>query len=272
VSPTVDSSVPTTRLFAGLGDGWIIVRRDLAHLRYAPSQLAGQLIFPAILVVLFGYIFGSAIQAPGGNYREYLMPGLFAFAQITAAASAALATADDAARGVMDRLRSMPIARSAVPFGRVGSELATGILNLVVLIACGLLVGWQPHRGPGDTTAAFALLLLMRYAFSWIGVYLGLLVKNPATADSLVPLSFPIAMLSNGFVPTSGMPSWLQAIANYNPISCLVQATRQLFGNPTVAATAWPLQHPILASLAWTLLIIAIFTPLAVHRYRTAHL
>lgn len=260
------------RSLAALGDGWVIVRRDLAHFRYAPTELAGHLAFPVIMVVLFGYILGSAIRAPGGNYREYLMPGLFAFGQITVAASAAVTTADDAARGVMDRLRAMPIARFAVPFGRTGAELATGVLNLAALAACGLIVGWQPHRGSAHTVAAFALLLLMRYAMSWVGVYLGLLVKNTGTADSLVPLTFPVAMLSNALVPTDGMPGWLQAIADYNPVSCLVLATRELFGNPTIDASAWPLRHPVIASLAWTLIILAVFAPLATHRYRTAHL
>lgn len=259
-------------LAAAVGDGWVIVRRDLAHFRYAPAELVGHLTFPVIMVVLFGYILGSAIEVPGGDYREYLMPGLFAFGQITVAASAAVMTADDAARGVMDRLRAMPIARFAVPFGRTGAELATGVLNLAALAVCGLIVGWQPYRSPGHTAAAFALLLLMRYAMSWVGVYLGLLVKNPGTADSLVPLTFPIAMLSNALVPTDGMPGWLQAVADYNPVSCLVQATRYLFGNPTAHASAWPLQHPVIATLAWTLIILAIFVPLATHRYRTAQL
>lgn len=263
---------PMRRSLNALGDGWVIVRRDLAHYRYAPTELVGHLAFPVVMVILFGYILGSAIQVPGGNYREYLMPGLFVFGQVTVAASAAVATADDTARGVMDRLRAMPIARFAVPSGRAGAEVATGILGLAALAVCGLIVGWQPHRGPAYTTAAFALLLLMRYAMSWVGVYLGLLVKNPGTADSLVPLTFPIAMLSNALVPTDGMPGWLQTIANYNPVSCLTQAVRELFGNPTVPAEAWPLQHPVIATLAWTLIILAVFVPLATHRYRTAHL
>jgi ABC-2 type transport system permease protein len=263
---------PAGRPLGALSDGWTIMRRDLAHLRYAPTELAGQLAFPAVMVVLFGYIFGSAITVPGGNYREYLIPGLFAFSQITAAGQTALATTDDAARGVMDRLRSMPIARWAVPFGRVGAEVATSVLNLAVLAGCGLVVGWRPHRGVTDTVLAFALLLFMCYALSWVGVYLGLLIRNPGTADALIPLSFPVAMLSNGFVPTTGMPAWLRAISDYNPVSCLVQATRHLFGNPTTPPTAWPLQHPIIATLAWTTLLIATITPLATHRYRTAHL
>jgi ABC-2 type transport system permease protein len=255
-----------------LGDGWTIVRRDLAQLRYTPTELAGELIFPAVMVVLFGYIFGSAIATPGGNYREYLIPGLFAFSQVTAVGITALAMADDHARGVMDRFRSMPIARSAIPFGRTGAGVATGLLNLTVLTVCGLAVGWRADNGIADAAAAFGLLLLMRYALSWLGVYLGLLVRNPTTADALVPLSFPIAMVSNAFVPTSGMPTWLRDIANWNPVSCLVSACRELFGNPgvTVHGSTWALQHPVVATLAWAVLLLVVFIPLATHRYRSA--
>ncbi len=260
------------RLRLALGDGWTIVRRDVAQLRYTPSELAGELFFPAVMVVLFGYIFGSAIATPGGNYREYLMPGLFAFSQVVMVGVTALAMADDHARGVMDRFRSMPIARSAIPFGRTGAVLATGLLNLTVLTVCGLAVGWRAHNGIAAAAAAFGLLLLMRYALSWLGVYLGLLVRNPTTADALVPLSFPIAMISNAFVPTSGMPTWLQDIANWNPVSCLVSACRQLFGNPGVDThdSTWALQHPIMATLAWAALLLVVFIPLATRRYRTA--
>jgi ABC-2 type transport system permease protein len=268
----VVAPAPRSRLRLALGDGWTIVRRDLAQLRYTPTELAGELIFPAIMVVLFGYIFGSAIAAPGGNYREYLIPGLFAFSQVVAVGVTALAMADDHARGVMDRFRSMPVARSAIPFGRTGAVLCTGVLNLIVLTVCGLAVGWRANNGLADAAAAFGLLLLMRYALSWLGVYLGLLVRNPTTADALVPLSFPIAMVSNAFVPTGGMPTWLRIIADWNPVSCLVTACRQLFGNPGVTTryTVWPLQHPIVSTLAWSVVLLVIFVPLATRRYRSA--
>lgn len=253
-----------------LADGWTIVRRDLAHLRYNPAQLLGELLFPAIMVVLFGYIFGSAIAAPGDNYRGYLMPGLFAFVVANAIGTTTLITADDTARGIMDRFRSMPIARSAVPFGRTGAGLANGILNLTVLVGAGLAVGWRAHNGYAETAAAFGLLLLMRYALSWLGVYLGLLVGSPETADALVPLSFPIAMVSNAFVPTAGMPGWLREIANWNPISSLVEACRRLFGDPgiTTAHTNLALEHPVLATLGWAFVLVCVFAPLATRRFR----
>jgi ABC-2 type transport system permease protein len=146
------------------------------------------------------------------------------------------------------------------------------VLNLIVLTVCGLAVGWRANNGLADAAAAFGLLLLMRYALSWLGVYLGLLVRNPTTADALVPLSFPIAMVSNAFVPTGGMPTWLRIIADWNPVSCLVTACRQLFGNPGVTTryTVWPLQHPIVSTLAWSVVLLVIFVPLATRRYRSA--
>jgi ABC-2 type transport system permease protein len=271
---TDTGTVPSAqaRLFRMLADGWTILCRDVGHLRYTPGELASGLAFPAILVILFGYIFGSAITVPGGSYHEYLIPGLFAFAMVTAIGTAAVSTADDAAQGIMDRFRSMPIARSAVPFGRAGATLFTSALQLTVLISAGLAIGWRTHHGPADIAAAFGLLLLMDYALGWLGVYLGLLVRNPTTADALLPLTFPIAMVSNAFVPTAGMPTWLRAIANWNPVSALVAACRQLFGNPSVAAhnLPWPLQHPTLATLIWGIGLTVIFAPLATHRYRTA--
>jgi ABC-2 type transport system permease protein len=272
---TDSATAPSAKLplFQMLADGWIIVRRDVGHLRYTPTELASGLAFPAILVVLFGYIFGSAITIPGGSYHEYLIPGLFAFAMVTAVGTAAVSTADDAAQGIMDRFRSMPIARSAVPFGRAGATLFTSALQLAVLVSAGLAIGWRTHHGAADIAAAFGLLLLMDYALGWLGVYLGLLVRNPTTADALLPLTFPIAMVSNAFVPTAGMPGWLRAIANWNPVSALVAACRHLFGDPSVAARNLPppLEHPVLATLIWGIGLTLVFAPLATHRYRTSN-
>ena len=135
----------------------------------------------------------------------------------------------------------------------------------------GLAVGWRAHRGAADTAAAFALLILFQYAVTWAGAFLGLLVKNEATADSLVPLVFPVTMVSNAFVPPSGMPAWLRAIADWNPVSAAVAACRSLFGDSGIpaAGTAWPLEHPVIATLGWSALLLAAFMPLAAYRFRT---
>jgi ABC-2 type transport system permease protein len=260
------------RLRWALADGVTVMRRDLAHGRHEPGELVGALVFPAIMVVLFGYVFGSAITVPGGgNYREYLIPGLFVMTSVTGVMTTLTGVAADISKGVMDRFRSMPMARLAVPFGRAGADIVTGGLGLAIMAGMGLLAGWRAHHGAAGTVAAFALLVLFRYAVTWAGVFLGLLVKNEATADNLVPLAFPVTMVSNSFVPTSGMPAWLRAISDWNPVSAAVAACRSLFGNPGVpaAGTAWPLHHPVIATLSWSVLLLAVFVPLAAYRFRT---
>jgi ABC-2 type transport system permease protein len=249
-----------------------VIRRDLRHLRYQPGELVGALVFPAILIVLFGYVFGSAITVPGGNYREYLMPGLFAMSAFTGVIATTVIVAGDAAKGVMDRFRSMPMARLAVPFGQTGADVVTGTLGLVIMVGCGLAVGWRPHASAGGMLAAAALLILLRYAVSWAGVFIGLTVPNEETADQLVPLIFPLTMISNTFVPTAHMPAWLRVISDWNPVSALVAATRQLLGSVAAPGPpgAWPLAHPVPATLAWAALLLAVFVPLSVRRYATA--
>jgi ABC-2 type transport system permease protein len=260
------------RLRWTLGDGVTVMRRDLSHGLYEPGELVGALVFPAIMVVMFGYVFGSAIAVPGGgNYREYLIPGLFVMTSVTGVMTTMTGVASDIGKGVMDRFRSMPMARLAVPFGQTGADIVTGMLALAIMAGMGLVVGWHVHRGLADTVAAFALLILFRYAITWVGVFLGLLVKNERTADNLVPLVFPVTMVSNSFVPTSGMPPWLRLISDWNPVSSAVAACRSLFGNPgvSVTGTAWPLEHPVIATLAWSVLLLAVFVPLAAYRFRT---
>lgn len=259
------------RLRWALADGLTLIGRELGRIRQEPGELIAALIFPAVMVVLFGYVFGSAISVPGGgNYREYLMPGLFAMVTFTSTMAVTMRVATDASRGVMDRFRSMPMARSAVPFGQTGAEILNGVLAMVIMAAAGLVVGWRAHNGPWQTAEAFLLLALMRYALSWAGCYLGLVVKNEQTADQLIPLVFPVTMLSNSFVPTAGMPKVLQVIAEWNPVSALTAACRELFGNPGAPAgdLAWPLAHPVPATIGWALLLLAVFAPLSVRTYR----
>ncbi|WP_433471808.1 ABC transporter permease [Spirillospora sp. CA-142024] len=259
------------RLRWALADGLTLIGRELGRIRQEPGELIAALIFPAIMVVLFGYVFGSAISVPGGgNYREYLMPGLFAMVTFTATMAVTMRVATDASRGVMDRFRSMPMARSAVPFGQTGAEILNGVLGMVIMACAGLVVGWRAHNGVWPTVEAFLLLALMRYALSWAGCYLGLVVKNEQTADQLIPLVFPVTMLSNSFVPTGGMPKVLQVIADWNPVSALTAACRTLFGNPGAPAAdvAWPVAHPVAATLGWSVLLLAVFVPLSVRTYR----
>ncbi|MDL4821987.1 ABC transporter permease [Actinomadura opuntiae] len=260
------------RLRWSAADGLTLVGRELSRLRQEPGELIAALIFPAVMVVLFGYVFGSAIAVPGGgNYREYLMPGLFVMVSFTSVMAVTMRVATDASRGVMDRFRAMPMARSAVPFGQAGADVISGVLALVIMAGTGLVVGWRAHRGVWPTAEAFLLLALLRHALSWAGCYLGLVVKNEQTADQFVPMVFPVTMLSNSFVPTGGMPAWLRAIADWNPVSAATAACRQLFGNPGAptgrADLAWPLAHPVTATLLWSIALIAVFAPLSVRTF-----
>lgn len=261
------------RLRWAFSDGMAIVVRNLIHLRRAPGQVVGMLVFPIIMVVMFGYVFGSAIAVPGGNYRQFLLPGLFVMTSFTSVMVTSQQVASDIQRGVMDRFRSMPMARSAVAFGQTGVDAIGGVVALVLMACCGLAVGWRAHDGVVKLVAGFALLVLLRYAVSWGGVLLGLVVNNEETVDHMTPLIFPVTMIANTFVPTGGMPGWLRAISNWNPVSAAVAACRQLWGDAgaPVAHTSLPLEHPVLATLAWSLVMLAVFVPLSVHRFRTAN-
>jgi len=254
-----------------LADGLTLVGRELSKMRREPGGLIGALIFPAIMVVLFGYVFGSAIKVPGGgDYREYLMPGLFSMVTFTSVMVLAMQVATDASKGVMDRFRAMPMARSAVPFGQTGSDIVTGLLSLGLMAVAGLLVGWRAHRGLVPAVEAFALVFLMRYALSWVGCFLGLLAKDEKTVDNMVPLMLPFTMLSNSFVPTEGMPAWLRFLSEWNPVSALTAASRHLFGNPGTVPddAAWPMAHPIAAVLLWSVALLVVFVPLSVRTYQ----
>jgi ABC-2 type transport system permease protein len=255
---------------AAMSDAWVLVRRELWHLRAQPGQLVGALIFPAAMVVLFGYVFGSAIAVPGStNYREYLMPGLFTMISVMSIMLNAMAVAGDKSKGVMDRFRSMPMARLAVPFGQAGADALIGLVQIAIMAGCGLVVGWRAHEGPARTLGALGLIVVFRVAMGWIGIFIGLVVRDEKTIDTLGPLIFPVTMIGNTFVPTGHMPAWLRTIADWNPISALTESSRQLFGNPgTGLGHAWPLHHPVPATLAWSVGLLAVFVPLAVRRFR----
>ncbi len=264
---------PVARLRWALADALTVTRRNLAHIRHVPEKLLDVTLGPIIFVFLFAYVFGSAIQVPGGgSYREFLLPGIFAQSITFLAITTAVGVANDMQKGIIDRFRSLPMARSAVLVGRTVADLAQSVLGILVMAGCGLIVGWRAHNGLLSTLAGFGLLLLFGFAMTWVGTFLGMLVRTPETANTLGFVAlFPITFIANTFVPTEGMPTFLRALADWNPLSATVAACRRLFGNPGAAYTgdAWPLQHPVAASLGYSLLLLAIFIPLAVRRYRS---
>ncbi|MGW8887647.1 ABC transporter permease [Streptomyces sp. NPDC055749] len=272
--------VPAPRPRGGIGqsvsDSLVVAKRNLIRMARIPEMIIFGLIQPIMFVVLFSYVFGGSMMIGGSTspseYRNFLMAGIFAQTVTFATAGAGAGIADDMHKGLIDRFRSLPMARGAVLTGRTLADLVQTALTVVVLAIVALLVGWRIHEGLAKALAAFGLLLFLGYAFSWIGALIGLSVRTPeaATSGGLIWL-FPVTFISNAFVPTENMAGWLQPIAEWNPFSATVQACRELFGNPGVSTSdAWPMQHPVWASLIWSAVIILVFRTLAVRKYRSA--
>ncbi|MFI0445947.1 ABC transporter permease [Actinomadura sp. 6N118] len=251
-----------------LADGRVIAGQGLIHWVRNPTVVISVLLYPIVVVLLFGYVLGSAmVVAGGGGYREYLMPGIFAQTMVFGVATTMATVANDVAKGVSDRFRAMPISQAGVVVGRSFADMVNSVIELTILVGCGLVVGWSWHEGPGRALAAVGLLLLLRFALIWVGIYVGLLI-TPEAAGASWMLLMPLTFLANTFVSPSQLPAWLGAIAAWNPLSATVGATRELFGNPGTGGDSWPAQHPVLLAVAWPLAIIVVFLPLAVRRYR----
>ncbi|MEV4556964.1 ABC transporter permease [Kitasatospora sp. NPDC049285] len=269
----------TTRrgISATAHDSWVVAKRNLRRMTRIPEIVVFGLMQPVMFVLLFSYVMGGAIAIPGAapshdTYIEFLMAGIFAQTVTFAVAGASAGIAEDMTKGLVDRFRSLPMARAAVLTGRTLADLVQTAITVVVLALVALLVGWRVHDGVLNMLAAFALLLLLGYAFSWIGALIGLSVRSPeaATSAGLIWL-FPLTFISNAFVPVSSMPGWLQPIAYWNPFSATVQACRSLFGNQIgPVPDAWPMQHAALVSVLWSVVITAVFSWLSVRKYRSA--
>jgi ABC-type polysaccharide/polyol phosphate export permease len=245
--------------------------RSLRHIPRIPEKAVGAVLLPLVFVLLFAYVFGSAIKVPGGgDYHSYLVSGIFAQTMIGTVPGIAVGVASDIRSGLMDRLRTLPIARGSVIAGRTVAELVELSGGLVVVAICGLIVGWAPRGSVLETAGAFALLLLMAFAVTWAGVWLGLMVRDPDGADGIaMAIIFPAMFLSGIFVPVDGLPSGLRQIAELNPLTSLATAVRQLFHSPVGnLPDVWTLQHPVYTSLLWAAGLMAIFVPLSIRRYK----
>ncbi|MDH6116637.1 ABC transporter permease [Kitasatospora sp. GAS204B] len=275
----IGGAVPRQRrgLAAMMHDSWVVARRNLRRMSRIPEIVVFGLMQPVMFVLLFSYVMGGAIRIPGAGssssiYIQFLMAGIFAQTVTFAVAGASAGIAEDMTKGLVDRFRSLPMTRSAVLVGRTLADLCQTAFTLLVLALVAFAVGWRIHKGVAEALAAFALLLLLGYAFSWIGALIGLSVRSPeaATSAGLIWL-FPLTFISNAFVPVSSMPGWLQPIAYWNPFSATVQACRDLFGNQIgPVADAWPMQHAIGVSIVSSLLVMAVFSWLSVRKYRSA--
>lgn len=254
--------ITETRLLAG---------RGLRHIPRIPEKALGAVLMPLVFVLLFAYVFGSAIRVPGGgSYHAYLVSGIFAQSMIGTIPGIAVGVASDIRSGLMDRLRTLPISRAAVIAGRTVAELVELIGGMIVVALIGLIVGWAPHGSILETLGAFALLLVMAFAVTWAGVWVGLMVRDPDGADGIaMALIFPAMFLSGIFVPVGGLPAPLRQIAELNPLTALATAARGLFHSPAGrVGDAWTLQHPVLTSLLWAAGLMAVFVPLCVRRYK----
>ncbi|MFJ3712059.1 MULTISPECIES: ABC transporter permease [unclassified Streptomyces] len=249
-------------------DGTAMLGRHLRRIRRAPGVPVLTQTMPITMLLFFGYVFGSALAMPGGQYRAYLLPGLLAATASNGIMTGMFQAAQDSHRGVMDRFRTMPVSRAAVPLGQTAADTLLTAAGMVPLALVGLAVGWRIEGGPLHALAAFGVLLLFRLATSWVGCWLGLLIHNEEAAGQLGSATFILPLLSGAYIPTDGMPGWLRTVTEWNPISAVATAVRELCGNARPAAdAAWPLLHPVAGSLLWSLVLLAVFVPLTVRRY-----
>ncbi|KAF4410535.1 MULTISPECIES: ABC transporter permease [Streptomyces] len=268
-TPVADLDIPERRFHHAVTDCLIIVRNEITHLIRQPVNIAWQLGFPIVSVLLFVYVFGSAMDVGGqADYKDFALPGMFAMTMAFGFMNTAVMVAITKEYGVMDRYRSMPMAPSAVVSGRGVADVISACLDLLVLAVIALAVGWRPDGSLGATLAAFGLLILLRFALIWIGVWVGLLVKNQEAAGNLFAVAFPFGMISSVFTPPSMMPDWLGAVAMWNPVSSTANAIRDLFGSPMPLGDSWIEQHALGAALVWPVVITAVFLPLAVRRFQ----
>ena len=253
-------------------DALVFAGRNVAHIRQIPEKLLDVTVQPLMFVLLFAYVFGGAINMGGqGSYREYIIAGILIQSLTFGLTGPASAIATDLTEGVVDRFRSLPVSRAAYLLGHFLAELGGLLLSIAVLLGAGLLIGWRTHSGIDHVMGAGLLLLLFSSAMIWIGTWLGMTVRAP---DAVMGVGFivvfPLTFLSSAFVPISTMPSVLQHIAAWNPVSVIVAATRELFGNPTIppGVHSWPLQHPVPAAFLYCIVILAVAVPASLRRYK----
>ncbi len=253
-------------------DSAVVAKRNLIKIKRVPEVLVFVLISPIMFVLLFAYVFGGAINVPGGSYREFLIAGIFAQTVIFGATFTGAGLAEDMQKGIINRFRSLPMSRAAVVVGRTASDVVYNVLSLIIMAGTGLIVGWGIRNGLLNALLGFGLLLLFGYAISWVMAYVGLLVPSVEVINNAsFIVIFPLTFIANTFVPSESLPGPLRAFAEWNPVSALTQAARELFGNippGTPAPEVWSLQNPVFYSLIWVAVFIAIFAPLSVRRYQ----
>jgi ABC-2 type transport system permease protein len=257
-----------------LSDGWVVAKRNLTKIRRIPDLLIFSTLQPIMFVLLFRYVFGGAIPVQGVNYTEYLMAGIFTQTVAFGASITSIGLADDLQKGVIDRFRLLPMSRAAVLIGRTTSDRLNNVFVVIVMSLCGLAVGWRVHTNPGSVLLGYLVLFLFGYAMSWISAVIGLSAKSVEVAQSAGFIwVFPLTFLSNAFIPTNTLPTVLRPVADWNPISSVVLALRDLWGNAPAGLArgkGFPAHHPLLLAILWAIVILIVFVPLSVRAYRRA--
>jgi ABC transporter DrrB family efflux protein len=271
VRPVEDDRGADSSLLALWRDTLVFARRNLEHIRQIPEKLLDVTLQPLMFVLLFAYVFGGAIDVTGGNYREYLIGGILVQSIAFGMMGPATAIATDLTEGVIDRFRTLPTRRTAYLLGHYVAELAGMAVAIVILLGAGLIVGWRTHEDLWHIAGAGLLLVGFASAMIWIGTWIGLLVRSPdAVMGIAFVLVFPLTFLSSAFVPIETLPDPLQWVASWNPVSVMVAAVRELFGNPTTAVTkhAWPLEHPVVAGAIYCVVVLVVGVFFAVRRFQ----
>ncbi len=247
-----------------IADTLVITERNLVRLPRSPDLLLAFTVQPIMFVLLFVYVFGGAISTPGFTYVDFLIPGIIVQNIAFGGFVTAIGLNEDLSKGLIDRFRSLPMARAAVLAGRTSADVVTNLLSAIILVVTGLIIGFSFGTGIGEILAGFLLLLFFGYAFSWVFAWLGLIVSSPESANSVGFIAvFPLTFISSAFVPVESMPAGLQWFAEINPFTFVVDAMRALWLGAPAGNSIW-------GAVAWTVAIILVFAPLAVHRYRRA--
>jgi ABC-2 type transport system permease protein len=261
------------QLAFALADGAIVAKRNLIKIKRVPEVLIWTTMSPIMFVLLFAYVFGSSIEIAGVNYREYLIAGVFAQTVVFGSTFTGAGLADDMTKGIIDRFRSLPMSRSAVLVGRTGSDIFYNSTSILVMSITGLIVGWRIRTSPLEAIGGFLLLLLFSYAISWIMAYVGLKVANVEVVNNAsFMFIMPMTFISNAFVRADLLPGPLQTFAEWNPLSAVAQGAREAFGNTgsLPPPDVWSLNNPVLYTVLWVALILAVFVPLSVRQYKKA--
>jgi ABC-2 type transport system permease protein len=262
----------SARLAGRVRDVSVLTTRNFIHIAREPLRLSDVTVQPVLFTLLFVYVFGAGVTLPGGgSYADFAIAGLLALNLTTSAIGTAVGMSSDLGTGVIDRFRSLAMWPAAVLVGRSLADLLTAVLCTAIVALVGLVVGWAPHGTALETAGGFAVFLLFGYALSWVCACLGIAANDTESAQNVgLIVLFPLAFVSNALVATQHMPAVLRTIADWNPVSAVTAAGRQLFHNPNPSASlhAWPMQHPVTAAVLWSVVLLAIFTPLAAWLYK----